>query len=150
MDRRTARLPDGSILVETLAQHVQGVDFKAVKTGVQYVGKDSVTGIGLGLYAKEDTLINKSSITYYKYLPGDTNALKLIKQELADYFSGTSLVFKSKIASAGTEFQNEVWHELRRVPAGVTRSYQEMAERIGRPTAVRAVANANRLNRCAR
>ncbi|MBK6623261.1 MAG: hypothetical protein IPJ00_18295 [Saprospirales bacterium] len=32
-DRRTARLPDGSILVETLAQHVQGVDFKAVKTG---------------------------------------------------------------------------------------------------------------------
>jgi len=82
-------------------------------------------------------------------LPGDTNALKLIKQELADYFSGTSLVFKSKIASAGTEFQNEVWHELRRVPAGVTRSYQEMAERIGRPTAVRAVANANRLNRCA-
>ena len=49
--------------------------FKAVKTGVQYVGKDSVTGIGLGLYAKEDTLINKSSITYYKYLPGDTNAV---------------------------------------------------------------------------
>ena len=49
--------------------------FKAVKSGVQYVGRDSATGLGLGLYAKEDTLINKSSITYYKYLPGDTNAV---------------------------------------------------------------------------
>ena len=82
-------------------------------------------------------------------LPGETKALRLIKQELADYFAGTTLTFKSRIAGAGTEFQNEVWDELRRVPPGVTRSYQEMAMRIGRPTAVRAVANANRLNRCA-
>ncbi|HOZ27868.1 MAG TPA: methylated-DNA--[protein]-cysteine S-methyltransferase, partial [Hyphomonadaceae bacterium] len=82
-------------------------------------------------------------------LPGDTKALKLIRKELADYFSAKTLDFKSKIAGAGTEFQNEVWNELRRVPPGVTRSYQEMAQLIGRPSAVRAVANANRLNRCA-
>jgi AraC family transcriptional regulator of adaptative response/methylated-DNA-[protein]-cysteine methyltransferase len=82
-------------------------------------------------------------------LPGETPALKLIKQELKDYFAGKKLTFTSRIADAGTEFQNEVWGELRRVPPGITRSYQEMAERIGRPTAVRAVANANRLNRCA-
>ncbi|RYG31500.1 MAG: methylated-DNA--[protein]-cysteine S-methyltransferase [Burkholderiales bacterium] len=82
-------------------------------------------------------------------LPGDSKALQLIRKELADYFAGKTLIFKSKIAGAGTEFQNNVWEELRRVPPGVTRSYQEMAERIGRPTAVRAVANANRLNRCA-
>ena len=82
-------------------------------------------------------------------LPGDTKALRLIRKELADYFSGKNLDFKSKVAGAGTEFQNDVWNELRRVPPGVTRSYQEMAERIGRPSAVRAVANANRLNRCA-
>ena len=82
-------------------------------------------------------------------LPGETPALKLIRQELKDYFAGKTLTFKSKIADAGTDFQNEVWGELRRVPPGVTRSYQEMATRIGRPTAVRAVANANRLNRCA-
>ena len=82
-------------------------------------------------------------------LPGETKALKLIRKEVADYFAGKSLTFTSRIAGAGTEFQNQVWDELRRVPPGVTRSYQEMAERIGRPTAVRAVANANRLNRCA-
>jgi AraC family transcriptional regulator of adaptative response/methylated-DNA-[protein]-cysteine methyltransferase len=82
-------------------------------------------------------------------LPGETPALKLIKKELADYFAGKNLAFTSRIADAGTEFQNEVWDELRRIPPGVTRSYQEMAKRIGRPTAMRAVANANRLNRCA-
>ena len=82
-------------------------------------------------------------------LPGETRALKLIRKEVADYFAGRSLTFTSRIAAAGTEFQNQVWDELRRVPPGLTRSYQEMAQRIGRPSAVRAVANANRLNRCA-
>ena len=49
--------------------------FKAVKSGVIYVGKDSVTGIGLGLYVKADTIFNKQNINYYKYLPGDSNAV---------------------------------------------------------------------------
>lgn len=42
----------------------------------------------------------------------------------------------------GTAFQMRVWKELRRIPAGVTRSYGEIARRIGRPTASRAVARA--------
>lgn len=49
--------------------------FKAVKSGVQFVGKDTATGIGLGLYTRADTVINKSSITFYRYLPGDSNAV---------------------------------------------------------------------------
>jgi len=82
-------------------------------------------------------------------LPGDTPALKLIRQELKDYFAGRKLTFKSKIAEAGTDFQQSVWDELRRIPPGETRSYADVSERIGQPKAVRAVANANRLNRCA-
>lgn len=42
----------------------------------------------------------------------------------------------------GTDFQKRVWHELRRIPFGQTASYAEIAERIGQPTAVRAVATA--------
>jgi AraC family transcriptional regulator, regulatory protein of adaptative response / methylated-DNA-[protein]-cysteine methyltransferase len=42
----------------------------------------------------------------------------------------------------GTAFQQMVWKELRRIPAGETRSYAEVARTIGRPKAVRAVANA--------
>lgn len=42
----------------------------------------------------------------------------------------------------GTAFQQRVWRALRRIPAGATRSYAEIAARIGAPTAARAVARA--------
>src|SRR5207244_10526587 len=42
----------------------------------------------------------------------------------------------------GTAFQRRVWQALRKIPAGKTASYAEIAERIGSPTAVRAVAQA--------
>jgi AraC family transcriptional regulator of adaptative response/methylated-DNA-[protein]-cysteine methyltransferase len=44
---------------------------------------------------------------------------------------------------AGTAFQEAVWRELRRIPAGETRSYAEIAAAIGHPNAVRAVGSAN-------
>ena len=46
----------------------------------------------------------------------------------------------------GTPFQLAVWHQLRRIPAGETRSYAQIAEAIGRPRAVRAVGSANAAN----
>lgn len=81
--------------------------------------------------------------------PGTSFALSLIKHEVADYFSGAELSFESTIAPAGTEFQNEVWTALRAIPYGDVRSYAQLANDIGRPKAVRAVANANGQNRCA-
>lgn len=42
----------------------------------------------------------------------------------------------------GTAFQQRVWHALRDIPAGKTVSYSEIAEKIGQPKAVRAVASA--------
>ncbi|MCB5364790.1 methylated-DNA--[protein]-cysteine S-methyltransferase [Pusillimonas sp. CC-YST705] len=50
------------------------------------------------------------------------------------------------IDTGGTVFQREVWHALRTVPAGQTLSYLELATRIGRPKAVRAVGLANGAN----
>lgn len=49
----------------------------------------------------------------------------------------------------GTPFQRRVWEELERIPSGETISYQELAIRIGQPTAVRAVARANGANQLA-
>lgn len=49
----------------------------------------------------------------------------------------------------GTDFQHQVWNALRDVPAGTTATYSEIAETIGRPHAVRAVANACAANRIA-
>jgi AraC family transcriptional regulator, regulatory protein of adaptative response / methylated-DNA-[protein]-cysteine methyltransferase len=82
-------------------------------------------------------------------LPGEAAGLVRIRRELEDYFAGRELVFRTPIAGAGTDFQAEVWAALREIPPGETRSYSDVAEAVGRPTAVRAVANANRLNRCA-
>lgn len=49
----------------------------------------------------------------------------------------------------GTAFQQQVWHALRAIPAGETRSYQQVAQSIGKPKAVRAVASACAANRLA-
>ena len=50
------------------------------------------------------------------------------------------------VETAGTEFQRRVWRELRRIRTGTTLSYLQLAQRIGRPDAVRAVAHANGAN----
>ena len=49
----------------------------------------------------------------------------------------------------GTEFQKSVWRELQKIPRGTVITYAELARRVGRPKAVRAVANAVGKNPCA-
>lgn len=55
--------------------------------------------------------------------------------------TGTALP-EVKLAPEGTEFQKQVWQALREIPRGETRTYGEIAQRIGRPKAVRAVGTA--------
>jgi methylated-DNA-[protein]-cysteine S-methyltransferase len=63
------------------------------------------------------------------------------------YFAGeVSAIDTLPVQTAGTPFQREVWHALRDIPAGTTASYAQLAERIGRPSAVRAVGLANGSN----
>ena len=50
------------------------------------------------------------------------------------------------VDTVGTDFQRQVWTALRDIPAGTTLSYGEMASRLGRPDAPRAVGSANALN----
>ena len=63
--------------------------------------------------------------------------------QLGEYFAGRRRAFALDLAPAGTPFQLAVWDELRRIPYGTTISYAELAARIGRPKAVRAVGAAN-------
>lgn len=69
--------------------------------------------------------------------------------ELADYFAARSAAFATPLAQGGSTFTRDVWDALREIPAGETRSYAQIARRIGRPTATRAVARANGANRIA-
>jgi AraC family transcriptional regulator of adaptative response/methylated-DNA-[protein]-cysteine methyltransferase len=82
-------------------------------------------------------------------VPGTSPVLDALRAQLADYFAGVRRDFDIPLRAPGTEFQMKVWDELRRIPAGVTRSYGDIARAIGQPTAVRAVARANGDNRIA-
>lgn len=68
------------------------------------------------------------------------------EEQLTAYFRGALREFDVELDLEGTEFQIEVWNELRRVPYGRTSSYTEIAAAIGRPKAVRAVGAANGAN----
>ncbi len=82
-------------------------------------------------------------------VPGETDITRAAAAELDDYFAGQLRDFTIPLATAGTPFQEDVWRDLRTIPYGETRSYGEQAQRIGRSTAVRAVARANGDNRIA-
>jgi methylated-DNA-[protein]-cysteine S-methyltransferase len=69
-----------------------------------------------------------------------------VRQALEGYFAGTLREFDLELAPGGTEFQERVWAELRRIPYGQTISYGELARRLGNPRAVRAVGRANGRN----
>ncbi|MNZ84451.1 Methylated-DNA--protein-cysteine methyltransferase [compost metagenome] len=63
------------------------------------------------------------------------------------YFSGELDVINDlPVMTAGTEFQRSVWQQLRQIPCGEIITYGELAKRIGRPTASRAVGMANGSN----
>lgn len=80
---------------------------------------------------------------------GRTQISEQIRQELGAFFDGSSATFDTPLTLHGTEFTQRVWQELRRIPAGETRSYSQIAHAIGRPSAVRAVARANGANQIA-
>ncbi len=63
-------------------------------------------------------------------------------EQLEAYFAGRLNAFDVPIAPHGTAFQQMVWRALLTIPYGALRTYQDIADAIGRPTAVRAVANA--------
>ena len=79
--------------------------------------------------------------------PGSNAPLRQVQQQLQEYFNGTRRNFSVALHMSGTAFQQRVWNGLLRIPYGQTVSYQEEAQAIHQPSAVRAVANANGANR---
>ena len=73
-------------------------------------------------------------------------ATKMTKIQLTEYFAGTRQQFDLPIAVTGTDFQRQVWQQLKMIPYGKTSSYQDIARQINNPKAVRAVGSANGKN----
>jgi len=70
----------------------------------------------------------------------------LVIDQLNEYFAGKRREFDLPLAPRGTEFQLACWNELQRIAYGRTISYSELARRIAKPNAVRAVGAANGAN----
>ena len=79
-------------------------------------------------------------------LPEKVSVLEQIEEEINQYFEGELTDFKTPIRYLGSEFQQRVWNELRKIPVGHTVSYKELAVNIYNPSACRAVARANGMN----
>jgi methylated-DNA-[protein]-cysteine S-methyltransferase len=84
-------------------------------------------------------------------IPSGTEAkgnehLKTTVSQLEEYFAGMRTCFDLSLDMNGTPFQVSVWRALLLIPCGTTCSYGDIASRIGRPKAVRAVGGANHNN----
>lgn len=94
----------------------------------------------------ENELLTIRRCTRHTVVPGSNLHLDAITRELTEYFEGRSVQFSVPLVLTGSEFDRSVWTQLRRIRPGETWSYAQLAEAIGNPTAMRAVANANGRN----
>lgn len=76
----------------------------------------------------------------------DTAAGARLASQLDAYFAGDLRAFEHPLELNGTDFQQRVWRELRAIPYGEVISYGQLAERLGKPGASRAVGSANGAN----
>jgi AraC family transcriptional regulator of adaptative response/methylated-DNA-[protein]-cysteine methyltransferase len=113
----------------------------------------SPTGVALTEFADRRAIKGQAAAlvrnTGMAVAPGSNEHLERLAVELGEYFRGTRRTFEVPLDMPGTEFQRTVWAELLRIPYGETRSYEQIAESIGRPGAQRAVGRANGQNRVA-
>jgi methylated-DNA-[protein]-cysteine S-methyltransferase len=109
------------------------------------IGKALLVGSGpalVGLYMADHA---RTPAAAGSWLP-DRGQLDNVREQLDAYFSGTRTAFEIITRPVGTTFQLAVWTALAEIPYGTTLSYREIAARLGRPTATRAVGAANGQN----
>lgn len=93
---------------------------------------------------KTDSALERRLRSYFPTATAkrDDRAMTLLRRAVEARIGGKKLDEELPLDLHGTPFQVSVWKEMLRIPAGATRSYAEVARRIGRPTAFRAVAQA--------
>lgn len=108
------------------------------------------TPIGLlEITATDEAIVGVKPVDHEENVAGDTAANKLAqkcKTELEEYFAGKRKSFDLPLKGEGTDFQKQVWDQLKCIPYGETRTYGEVAEMMGKPKASRAIGMANHHN----
>lgn len=111
-----------------------------------YTCKYQFENISLYLVATETHLINIQFTQPQKALLQTTGLLSMATIQLDEYFQGKRTTFSLPFKLTGTPFQLAVWKELQNIPYGQTTSYKEIAQKINKPKAYRAVGMANNKN----
>lgn len=111
-----------------------------------YFCKYQFENISLYLVATETHLINIQFTQPQKALLQTTELLSMATIQLDEYFQGKRTIFSLPFKLTGTPFQLAVWKELQNIPYGKTTSYKEIAQKINKPKAYRAVGMANNKN----
>ncbi len=91
-----------------------------------------------GLYFEEHKPAPKRDGTWRR----DDGPFKPVREQLAAYFEGELVEFDLHLVLEGTDFQRSVWNAMRAIPFAETDTYARLANRLGQPTAVRAVGAA--------
>lgn len=107
------------------------------------------TPAGRLLLVGDASVLTAAYWTAYRHTPApqpdwvaDKHQFKTVLMQLDEYFKGVRQVFELSVQAAGTPFQKRVWDRLSHIRYGETHSYQQIADAIGAPHAVRAVGAA--------
>jgi AraC family transcriptional regulator of adaptative response/methylated-DNA-[protein]-cysteine methyltransferase len=110
------------------------------KLGYLLVAETKFGICSLSLADTEESLVASLLKEYPKAKIDRSESVRNSLDSVLSYFEGQSLNLPVDVT--GTDFQKRVWTALQNIPYGETRSYQDIAQEIGNPKAVRAVANA--------
>jgi methylated-DNA-[protein]-cysteine S-methyltransferase len=122
---------------ELMSEIMKNVFFYEYPVGTIGIAED--TGALCRVYFGAEKQISDFTIA-------ETPLIKKAAAQLAEYFDGGRKSFDLPLVLRGTDFQLSVWKALQSIPAGVTRTYKEVAALIGNPKASRAVGMANNRN----
>lgn len=140
-EKRTGFQDAGSIVLARLETPVGSMTVGAVSSGICLLEFTSDRAL------KEiQDLAQRLHLTVSD---GWTEHLRLLTRELDDYFAGRLQRFTIPVMAPGTAFEEAVWQHLQKIPYGETISYTDLAARVGKPSATRAVGSANGRNRIA-
>ena len=113
--------------------------------GVLKISENNGEITGINLHQKEKGSASEVN-SQQRQQEQHSKLLQEACRQLDEYFQGKRNCFNLPIDYKGTPFQESVWRELQNIPYGETRSYEDIAIKIGSPKAVRAVGQANNRN----
>jgi methylated-DNA-[protein]-cysteine S-methyltransferase len=114
--------------------------------GILYFASSDQGLVCISLSGEENLMKDLERLFPDRELEANVSKNMRVVKQLKEYFSGARKDFDLPLHLIGTDFQKLVWRQLCQVRFGQTASYKEIAEKIGRPKAVRAVGQANHRN----